>query len=54
MADKLMYIPYEDTKIFPFFRLQLVVKVCGHLMNKPLKIPKVIEPANKKKVTIKL
>ena len=45
MADKLMYIPNDDTPNYPFFRLQLVVETFGH--SKFNKIPKVVKPANK-------
>ena len=30
MADKLLYIPNEDTQNYPFCRLQLVVLTFGH------------------------
>ena len=30
MADKLMYIPNDDTQIQPFCRLQLVIETFGH------------------------
>ena len=40
MADKLMYIPNDDTQRYPFCRLQLVVEQL-QLMNK---IPKVVGP----------
>ena len=30
MADKLMYIPNDDTQSYPFCRLQLVVDTFGH------------------------
>ena len=30
MADKLMYIPNDDTQNYPFCRLQLLVKMFGH------------------------
>ena len=30
IADKLMYIPNDDTLNYPFCRLQSVVKMCGH------------------------
>ena len=29
MADKLMYIPNDDTHNYPFCKLQLVVKILG-------------------------
>ena len=31
MADKLMYIPSDDTQNYPFCRLQLVVETFGNL-----------------------
>ena len=31
MAEKLMYIPYDDTQNYPLQRLQLVVEMFGHL-----------------------
>ena len=31
MADKLMYIPNDDTQNYPFCNLQLVVETFGHL-----------------------
>ena len=30
IADKLMYMPNDDTQIYPFWRLQLVVETFGH------------------------
>ena len=30
MADKLMYIPDDDTQNYPFCRLQLVIETFGH------------------------
>ena len=30
MADKKMYIPNNDTQIYPFCRLQLVVETFGY------------------------
>ena len=30
MANKLMYIPNNDTQKLPFFRLQLLVRMFGH------------------------
>ena len=30
MADKLMYIPNDDTQNFPFFILKLVVEMFEH------------------------
>ena len=37
MADKLMYIPNDDTQNYPFCRLKLVVETLN-LMNKLIKI----------------
>ena len=31
MANELIYIPNDDIQIYPFCRLQLVVKMFGHL-----------------------
>ncbi len=50
MADKLctLYNPNDDTQIYPFCRLKLVIE---HLMNEPIKIyQKVtkVKTANKK------
>ena len=30
MAEKLMYIPNDDTQNYPFYKLQFVVKTFGH------------------------
>ena len=30
MADKLMYIPNDDTEIYPFCRFKLLVKTFEH------------------------
>ena len=35
MADKLMYIPNDDTQGYPFCRLQLEVKAFGTQINEP-------------------
>ena len=53
MADKLMYIPYDDTQTNPFCRFQLVIETFGHSThyNNQYKInrgPKVVKPTNKK------
>ena len=42
MADKLMYIPNDDTHIYSFSRLQLVVETFGHstLLTNKLKFNK--------------
>ena len=35
-ADKLIYIPNDDTQNYPFYKLQLVVvKTFGHSTNEP-------------------
>ena len=50
MADKLMYIPNNDTQNYLFYTLKLVVETLN-LMNQPIKIqikvPKVDKPINK-------
>ena len=52
MADKLMYIPYNDTQNYSFCWLQLVVKQFDIQINEPTKnsinVPKVVKPTNKK------
>ena len=53
MADKLMYIPNDDTYNNPFCRLQIVVETYGHSIlktnkSKFIKSPKVDKPTNKK------
>ena len=53
MADKLMYIPNDDTKNYSFCRLKLVVETLDTQLNEPtnkisIKIPKV-ETLTKKK-----
>ena len=53
MADKLMYIPNDDTQNYPFCRLKLVLK---HLNTQLIettnqKVPKVIKSRNKKVIT---
>ncbi len=47
MADKLMYIPNDDTQNYPFSRLKLVVETLWHSTNGPtnqnsLKFPKLL------------
>ena len=44
MADKVMYIPNDDTQNYPFCRLQLVVETLDTQLNEPtnqnpLKVP---------------
>ena len=51
MAEKFMYIPNDDTQNYPFSGLKLMVETFEHLMNQPVKtpkVPKVIMPTNKK------
>ena len=53
MADKLMYIPDDDTpKKYPYCRLHLVFKTfktqLNELTNQNSKVPKVSKPTNKK------
>ena len=44
MADKLSYVPNDDTKSYSFCRLQLVFETLGHpnlwTIQKKLKVPK--------------
>ena len=52
MADKLMHIPNDDTKNYPFCRLKLAVETNTQLI-KPtnknsVKVPKIVKPTNKK------
>ena len=48
MADKLNYIPNDDTQNYPSFRLQLEVQIFGHSNQNSIKVPKVVKPINKK------
>ena len=52
MADKLMYIPNEETQNYPFCRLKLVIKMFRHSTKwtnkKLIKVPKIVKPTNKK------
>ena len=50
MANKLMYISYDDTQNQTFCRLQLVVDTKLNESNNQnsMKIPKVVESTNKK------
>ena len=41
MADKLIYIPNDDTENYPFYSLQTVVETIGHSMNQPIKIQRI-------------
>ena len=47
MANKLMYIPNDDTQNYPFCSLQLVVEA---FKSKIHKSPKVVKPTDKKKL----
>ena len=54
MDDRLMYIPSDDTQNYPFCRIKLVVAMLEHpklWINQPkfTKVPKVVEPTNKKR-----
>ena len=46
MADELMYIPNDDTKNYPYCRLQLVVETLDAQLL--LKVFKVVKLTNKK------
>ena len=53
MADKLMYIPNDDTQNYHFGRLQSVVETFGTQLNEStnhnsMKVPKVDKLMNKK------
>ena len=53
MANDLLYIHNDDTQRYPFCRLQLVCETFDTQLNKPtnqnsIKVPKVLEPTNKK------
>ena len=53
MADKLMYIPNDDTQNYPFCKLKLVVKICEHStewinQSKLHEVPKVVKPSIEK------
>ena len=49
MADKLLYIPDNDTQNYPFCRLKLVVETLKPPINE---VPKVVEPTNKNYKTL--
>ena len=55
MVDKLIYIPNDDPKNYPFCRLQLVVETFGHstkLTNqKSIKVSMVVKLTNKKNLS---
>ena len=53
IADKLIYIPNDDTQNYPFCRLKFVVETFEHsikITNQSnfTKVPKVFKPTNKK------
>ena len=54
MADKLLYNPNDYTQNYSLFELQFVVKTFGHSTQWTnqfqylMKVPKVVEPMNKK------
>ena len=50
MADKLMYIPNDDTQNYPLCRLPLVVETFGLYIKWG---PKVVKPTNKKVLALK-
>ena len=59
MADKLKYIPNDDTQNYHFCRLQLVVETRNTQLNEPtirytIKVSKVAKPTNKENFIIKL
>ena len=49
--DKLMYIPNDKTQNYPFCRLQLVLDAPTN--QNSIKVPKVVNPTNKKTLLIK-
>ena len=48
MADRLMYIPNDETQNYPFCRLQLVVALNEPTNQNSMKVLKVVKPTNKK------
>ena len=57
MADKLMYIPNDDTQNYHFCRLQSVIKTFGSQLNEStnqnsIKVPKVDKLMNKKTLSL--
>ena len=57
MADKLIFIPNDDTRNYSFCRLHLVVVLFGQdtQLNEPtnensMKVPKVVKPTNEKTI----
>ena len=53
MADKLMYIPNDDTQNYHFCRIKLMVATFEHStkltnQSKFIKVPKDVKPTNKK------
>ena len=47
MADKMMYIPNEETQNYPFFKLQHFDTQLNETHNK-IQVPKVVKTTNKK------
>ena len=43
-TDNLMYIAYDDLQNYPFYKLQLVVKIFGYSTNKSTKQNSLIVP----------
>ena len=52
IADKLLYINYNETQNFPFSRLQLVVKLLDSTLWVKIQVPKVVEQTNNKYKTL--
>ena len=52
MTEKFMYIPNDDTQIYPFCQSKVVVEMFGHWTNKSpksfFKVPNVGKPTNEK------
>ena len=51
MAEKLIYVLNDDTQIYPFCKLQFVLKSIDTQLNKQTNqiiVPKIVEPMNKK------
>ena len=52
IADKLVYIPKDDTQNYPSCGLKLVVETLGHYertIKNFIKVPKVVNQTNKKR-----
>ena len=47
MADKLIYIPNDDTQKKTLGRFKLVVETFGHTTQNLIKVSKVVKPTNK-------